>query len=133
MLLDLAEALTALLAGRKWRVDHGQPMLREGFDEEEAAETTLQLLFFDGEEAFHDWTNTDSIYGARCVILRQVVVPADLTRHLAEKWEETYLEEDHPLSRRRYGGIPSVLNTIDVLVLLDLLGELISCPLTVSS
>jgi glutaminyl-peptide cyclotransferase len=31
----------------------------------------LQLVFFDGEEAFRHWTPTDSIYGAR---------------HLAAKW-----------------------------------------------
>jgi Zn-dependent M28 family amino/carboxypeptidase len=28
-------------------------------------------VFFDGEEAFHEWTDTDSLYGSR---------------HLAEKW-----------------------------------------------
>lgn len=33
----------------------------------------LQLVFFDGEEAFQQWTATDSLYGAR---------------HLAAKWEE---------------------------------------------
>lgn len=26
---------------------------------------TLQIIFFDGEEAFHSWSPTDSIYGAR--------------------------------------------------------------------
>ncbi|NWV57594.1 QPCT cyclotransferase, partial [Daphoenositta chrysoptera] len=26
---------------------------------------TLQLLFLDGEEAFGDWSATDSLYGAR--------------------------------------------------------------------
>lgn len=67
MLLDLAEALTPLLKARKERIDSGNGVLRDGFDEEEAAETTLQFLFFDGEEAFHDWTATDSIYGARSV------------------------------------------------------------------
>jgi hypothetical protein len=34
-------------------------------------ELTLQLIFFDGEEAFKEWTSTDSIYGSR---------------HLAQKW-----------------------------------------------
>ena len=34
---------------------------------------TLQFVFFDGEEAFEEWTETDSIYGAR---------------HLADKWEK---------------------------------------------
>ena len=28
-------------------------------------ETGVQILFLDGEEAFLDWTNTDSLYGAR--------------------------------------------------------------------
>lgn len=33
---------------------------------------SLKIVFFDGEEAFHQWTETDSIYGAR---------------HLAAKWQ----------------------------------------------
>ena len=37
-------------------------------------DTSLQLIFFDGEEAFVDWTDTDSLYGAR---------------HLAEQMEKT--------------------------------------------
>jgi glutaminyl-peptide cyclotransferase len=53
MLLDLAEALTPMLRDRKMNT--------------EGLETTLQIVFFDGEEAFHDWTDTDSIYGARWV------------------------------------------------------------------
>ena len=64
-MLDLAEALTPMLEERKQRIQAGLAVLRDGFDEEEAAETTLQLLFLDGEEAFKDWTDTDSIYGAR--------------------------------------------------------------------
>lgn len=40
---------------------------------------SLQFIFFDGEEAFQEWTATDSIYGAR---------------HLAAKWEkEGFLEK----------------------------------------
>jgi glutaminyl-peptide cyclotransferase len=34
---------------------------------------SLMFIFFDGEEAFVQWTKTDSIYGAR---------------HLAQKWED---------------------------------------------
>lgn len=34
---------------------------------------SIKLLFFDGEEAFLNWSPTDSIYGAR---------------HLAQKWEK---------------------------------------------
>ncbi len=33
---------------------------------------TLQLIFFDGEEAFETWTSTDSLYGSR---------------HLATRWQ----------------------------------------------
>lgn len=67
MLLDLAQALTPLLEARRGRLASGTGILRDGFDEDEAAETTLQLIFFDGEEAFRSWSDTDSIYGARSV------------------------------------------------------------------
>lgn len=65
MLLDLAEALDPLL-------NHRQKLLDEDDEEEEdseTADTTLQLVFFDGEEAYKMWTATDSIYGARQVLL----------------------------------------------------------------
>lgn len=64
-MLDLAESLTPALKARRDRLSRGEGILREGFNEEDAGETTLQLLFLDGEEAIKDWTNTDSIYGAR--------------------------------------------------------------------
>lgn len=59
MMLDLAETLNPLLDKRKERLDAGEE------DDEDVADMTLQLIFFDGEEAFVQWTNTDSIYGAR--------------------------------------------------------------------
>lgn len=62
MLLDVAETLDPLLNARARRVEEGELDLDE---DEDAAETTLQLIFFDGEEAFISWTNTDSIYGAK--------------------------------------------------------------------
>ena len=58
-MLDLAEALNALLDERKKRLEAGEE------EDEDVSETTLQLVFFDGEEAFKDWTSTDSVYGAR--------------------------------------------------------------------
>ncbi len=58
-MLDLAETLDPLLNERQARLEDGEE------DDEDVAETTLQLVFFDGEEAFKDWTATDSIYGAR--------------------------------------------------------------------
>lgn len=65
MLIDLAENITPLLRARMERLSNGQGVLKDGLDEEVLGETTLQIVFFDGEEAFHDWTDTDSIYGAR--------------------------------------------------------------------
>lgn len=41
------------------------------------SDLTLQLIFFDGEEALFQWTSTDSLYGSR---------------HLAAKMENT----EHP-------------------------------------
>lgn len=117
MLLDLAEALTPLLKARMDRVRSGSGILRDGFDEDESSDTTLTILFLDGEEAFHDWTDTDSIYGAR---------------HLSQLWEDTYppntlLDLDsgssHSHSKRRYDPIPTYIETIDHFVLLDLLGN----------
>lgn len=62
MELDLAEALDPLLDRRASRLSEGEE------DEDDASlHTTLQLVFFDGEEAYKDWTSIDSIYGARYV------------------------------------------------------------------
>ena len=60
-MLDLAEALNPLLNQRKARLEAGVE------EDEGVSDMTLQLVFFDGEEAFRDWTATDSLYGSRCV------------------------------------------------------------------
>lgn len=49
ILMDLASSLDRALD-------------RPGRDDKD---TTLQLIFFDGEEAFKDWSATDSLYGSR--------------------------------------------------------------------
>ncbi|ORX90247.1 hypothetical protein K493DRAFT_266041 [Basidiobolus meristosporus CBS 931.73] len=67
-------------------------------------ELALELVFLDGEEAFQTWTQTDSLYGAR---------------HLAEKWENTKLQDIHnPIG----SDAVSRLQTIELFVLLDLIG-----------
>ncbi|RIA96399.1 hypothetical protein C1645_720590 [Glomus cerebriforme] len=72
-------------------------------DKGEQDDTTLQIIFFDGEEAFQDWTSTDSLYGSR---------------HLAAKWENTYvIDTKSPQNKGK-----NMLNGIEVLILLDLLG-----------
>uniref|UniRef100_A0ABM5ERH5 glutaminyl-peptide cyclotransferase n=1 Tax=Pogona vitticeps TaxID=103695 RepID=A0ABM5ERH5_9SAUR len=63
---------------------------------EQGAPVTLQLLFFDGEEAFREWSTTDSLYGAR---------------HLAECMAK---------APHRPGS--TQLQAISLFVLLDLLG-----------
>jgi len=67
----------------------------------ENSEVSLQFIFFDGEEAFVDWTSTDSIYGAR---------------HLASRMASSDTKQ---LSRELY---MNDLGRMSVLVLLDLIG-----------
>jgi glutaminyl-peptide cyclotransferase len=56
MLLHVARTLDAALT-RKWAEGAG--------DELEVEHKGVQILLLDGEEAFHSWTDTDSLYGAR--------------------------------------------------------------------
>ncbi|XP_055352400.1 glutaminyl-peptide cyclotransferase-like [Paramacrobiotus metropolitanus] len=84
MLLDLATALRGRVDNRSTKQD-----------------ITLQLLFMDGEEAFGEWSATDSLYGAR---------------HLANSWSRT---------RNRFAPDVASMNelsSMDVFVLLDLIG-----------
>ncbi|KAJ3105373.1 hypothetical protein HDU97_008127 [Phlyctochytrium planicorne] len=62
--------------------------------------TTLQLIFFDGEEAVIQWTATDSIYGSR---------------HLAKRWQNRKVIHAD-------GSFSNYLESIELFVLLDLLG-----------
>ncbi len=64
MMLDIAETLDPLLDVRTKRIEEGE---LDPDEDEDAFETTLQIIFFDGEEAFMQWTDTDSIYGARSI------------------------------------------------------------------
>ena len=130
-MLDIAETLDPLLDARARHIEQVELGLEDEDVDEYTAETTLQLIFFDGEEAFVSWTSTDSIYGARSVItvtsspfLRLYISPTFLFshRHLAEIWASTYLP---PHSKRRLisASTPTTpLSTIEHLVLLDLLG-----------
>ncbi|XGW02815.1 hypothetical protein V3C99_014667 [Haemonchus contortus] len=68
-----------------------------------ASDVALQLIFFDGEEAFVDWTESDSLYGSR---------------HLAKKWESKW----YPTTTGTNFELSREIDRIDVLMLLDLLG-----------
>ncbi|KAI9459960.1 hypothetical protein HD554DRAFT_2224192 [Boletus coccyginus] len=99
MMFDLAEALNPLLDDREQRLLDGQE------EDEDLADTTLQLVFFDGEESLKKWTDTDSLYGSR---------------HLAEKWATTHIA---PRAKRRpVDHSMTELDGIEHLILLDLLG-----------
>ncbi|XP_078085720.1 glutaminyl-peptide cyclotransferase-like [Mustelus asterias] len=85
MMLELARALDTLLLQMK--------------DFSDRPDLTLQLIFFDGQEAIEYWSEIDSLYGSR---------------HLANRMEMT----KHPT------GVSNTnqLHGIDLLVLMDLIG-----------
>ena len=87
---------------RKWTNMQAQGDIDLDFEEDKG----IQVLFLDGEEAFKDWTATDSIYGARS---------------LAEEWEHTM----HPAT----SIYKSPLDSIELFVLLDLLGSPENLPI----
>jgi len=89
MLLNIATKLNGLLQSFK-----------------KTPELTLQLIFFDGEEAFKTWTDTDSLYGSR---------------HLASLWNSTsYTVKPNLGFCQRKSR--TELDRIDSFVLLDLIG-----------
>ncbi|KAK0413803.1 hypothetical protein QR680_007001 [Steinernema hermaphroditum] len=64
---------------------------------------SLQLIFLDGEEAFVDWNERDSLYGAR-----------HLSDHWAKKWFPSTDGSSFDLNKE--------IDRIDVFMLLDLIG-----------
>lgn len=64
----------------------------------------LKFVFFDGEEAFVEWTDSDSLYGSR---------------HLAAKWAKQSVNRNECKSPQ----ITNELKRIDMLMVLDLIGS----------
>ncbi|KAF1923378.1 uncharacterized protein M421DRAFT_75494 [Didymella exigua CBS 183.55] len=91
MLLHAARTLDAALT-KKWASGAG--------DDLDVEHKGVQILLLDGEEAFHSWTDTDSLYGARA---------------LAEDWEASF----HPVA----STYRTPLDSMELFVLLDLLGS----------
>ncbi|KAF2167581.1 hypothetical protein M409DRAFT_22385 [Zasmidium cellare ATCC 36951] len=94
MLLHIARSVEQALA-KKWEFEQ-----KQAHDKDLNGGTGIQILLFDGEEAFGTWTSTDSLYGARS---------------LAEEWET--------LAYSPWSEYHSPLSAIQLFVLLDLLGE----------
>lgn len=65
-----------------------------------APDLTLRFIFFDGEEAFRQWSSTDSLYGAR---------------HMAANFEAQLYPRNNEVGTNH-------LHRMDLFVLLDLLG-----------
>lgn len=116
MMADLAVALDDALDARDRKL-HANSQTPPSV----AQETTLQLIFFDGEEAYQTWTHTDSIYGSR-----ELANQWSSTFWDASQYEPVVARGDAPnLEARRYKGSYSPvkhMNTIEHMVLLDLLG-----------
>ncbi|SPO19940.1 related to Glutaminyl-peptide cyclotransferase precursor [Ustilago trichophora] len=115
MMVDLAVALDDALDARERKI-HAEEQTKPSI----AQETTLQLVFFDGEEAYRVWTSTDSIYGSK-----------ELAKHWTTTfWDATQFDSSRTshapkLSARRYRstyGPIEHMNTIEHMILLDLLG-----------
>ncbi|GAB7357151.1 hypothetical protein MBLNU459_g8144t1 [Dothideomycetes sp. NU459] len=98
MIMHVARSIDEALT-KKWAAMEAEGVGAGGFDDVED-HAGVQILLLDGEEAFHVWTHTDSIYGARA---------------LAEEWEQTI---NPALSTYQ-----TPLNAIDLFLLLDLLGS----------
>ncbi|KAK0565642.1 hypothetical protein OC861_003659 [Tilletia horrida] len=116
ILVDVVRAVDSLLDRRT--------EARKKKGESIAAETTLQLVFFDGEEAFHAWTHSDSIYGARALASNwtEPILPLlPPTRRSADDGEESVDLEPRRLTPPAYTPVKPV-DTIEHMVLLDLLG-----------
>ncbi|KAJ1926705.1 hypothetical protein FBU59_007292, partial [Linderina macrospora] len=80
--------------------------LGKAIDKYDSNDVTLQLVFFDGEEAYHEWTDTDSLYGSR---------------HLAEFWEHNPDPATAALTKNLGDHRPE-LDRVDLMVLMDLMG-----------
>ncbi|KAJ2318190.1 hypothetical protein IWW51_005173, partial [Coemansia sp. RSA 2702] len=88
MMLDIAKGLATLI------------------DQQSSTDISLQMVFFDGEEAFEQWTLADSIYGSR---------------HLAEFWERSPDSATVAALSDVKEHRPE-LERVDLMVLMDLIG-----------
>ncbi|KAL1305576.1 hypothetical protein AAFC00_007181 [Neodothiora populina] len=95
MIMHIARSIDDALT-KRWASLDDDPLATKDLEED----VGVQILLLDGEEAFHVWTHTDSVYGARS---------------LAKEWEETV----NPAT----STYRTPLDSIDLFLLLDLLGS----------
>lgn len=94
MLMHIARSIDPALT-QKWKAMEADRDPLDDIQEEKG----VQIILFDGEEAFEHWTDQDSIYGSRA---------------LAEDWERQSYSAMSPYQ--------NPLRSISLFVLLDLLG-----------
>ncbi|KAJ5170395.1 uncharacterized protein N7500_003178 [Penicillium coprophilum] len=94
MIMHAMRSVDAALE-KKWSA-----LKEQGLNDYLEEERGLQVIFLDGEEAFKEWTDTDSLYGARA---------------LATHWDD----QVYPAMSE----FKSPLSSISLFVLLDLLGS----------
>ncbi|OGE51830.1 hypothetical protein PENARI_c012G07474 [Penicillium arizonense] len=94
MIMHAMRSIDAALA-KKWSA-----MKEQGLDEPLEDAHGIQVIFLDGEEAFKEWSDTDSLYGARA---------------LATHWDDQF----YPAMSE----FKTPLSSISLFVLLDLLGS----------
>jgi hypothetical protein len=92
-MLDITETLNPLLNVCTRQVEQDE---LDPDEDEDTAKMTLQLIFFDGEEAFMYWLDMDPIYGARSVFLSSLIPTicsyiCSSHSHLTKNWAMTYL------------------------------------------
>ncbi|CBQ67682.1 related to Glutaminyl-peptide cyclotransferase precursor [Sporisorium reilianum SRZ2] len=115
MMVDLAVALDDALDARERKI-HAQEQSEPSI----AQETTLQLVFFDGEEAYRVWTHQDSIYGSKALAKQWTSTFWDATQYDASRTSHA-----PKLTARRYRSTYRPIehmNTVEHMILLDLLG-----------
>lgn len=100
MLLKMSETFN-----KSFRASSDFSMSNGGGGAGESAKDSLGLrfIFFDGEEAYEQWTQTDSLYGSR---------------HLAAKWAK----QPAPSKCNSATNTKTELDRIELFVLLDLIG-----------
>ncbi|KAJ5757942.1 uncharacterized protein N7511_006636 [Penicillium nucicola] len=94
MIMHAMRSIDAALA-KKW-----SSMKEQGLDESLEDAHGIQVIFLDGEEAFKEWSHSDSLYGARA---------------LATHWDDQF----YPAM----SAFKTPLSSISLFVLLDLLGS----------
>lgn len=117
MLLHAARSIEDALV-KKWKAMEASGDAGSGLEEEKG----IQIILLDGEEAWVSWTDTDSLYGARYVVILSVAVePSNMSQSSCPKLgvrstpqldlqDRTFVHQ--PLPPHRLAGRPKPANPL---------------------